>query len=334
MTMKGLAEQTMSKDANIQTELTATMLDDLQKNDRRKVKDNNGHDYAELMTLVHDVKKTNNLQYMGSTDVKIKINSLNEFEIVHQDLNEEEKFDQKQMAVALEDNDNILADPMTKNRRVVETTNKAPDFTTTNITNDIRADLGLIVEYADQPLLPLYKACAPLTDIIHNISFYIQIALDGTSEQPPDGLTIDESASIRLYTMEWESPHKSLYEMLNYTLKTADRKDLRPYFKYLKLFLTALVKLPCVPQLTIWRGVTKDLSAEFPPGTSVTWWGFSSCTTALSVLENNMYLGTTGNRTLFSVEAINGRIIRGHSYFNTEEEILLLPGTHMVVLFI
>ncbi|CAF0897257.1 unnamed protein product [Adineta steineri] len=249
----------------------------------------------------------------------------------HRDLNGEEKLDQKQVAVALEDYNNISADPMTKNRRVVEITVKAPDFTTTNITNDIKADLGSIVGYADQPLLPLYKACAPLTDIIHNISFYVQIALDGTSEQPPDGLTIDESAAIRLYTMEWETPHKSLYVMLNHTLKTADRKDLRPYFKYLKLFLTALVKLPSVPQLTVWRGVTKDLSAEFPPGTSVTWWAFSSCTTALSVLENNMYLGSTGNRTLFSVEAINGRIIRGHSYFDTEEEILLLPGTLMVV---
>jgi hypothetical protein len=95
--------------------------------------------------------------------------------------------------------------------------------------------------------------------------------------------------------------------------------------------LTALVKLPCVPPTTVWRGVTKDLSAEFPRDTLVTWWAFSSCTTELTVLENNMYLGTTGERTLFSVEAINGRTIRAHSHFVTEDEILLLPGTHMEV---
>ena len=118
--------------------------------------------------------------------------------------------------------------------------------------------------------------------------------------------------------------------MLNCTLKTGTREDLRPYFKYLKLFLTALVKLPCMPSLTVWRGVTKNLSAEFPPGTLVTWWRFSSCTTSLTVLENNMYLGNKGERTLFSVEAINGRTIRDHSHFITEDEILLLPGTHMV----
>jgi hypothetical protein len=77
--------------------------------------------------------------------------------------------------------------------------------------------------------------------------------------------------------------------------------------------------------------VTKNLSDDFPPGTPVTWWAFSSTTTELTVLENNMYLGNTGSRTLFSVEAINGRTIRAHSHFVTEDEILLFPGTHMIV---
>ena len=119
--------------------------------------------------------------------------------------------------------------------------------------------------------------------------------------------------------------------MLNFTLKKGNRDEVRPYFKYMKLLLTALVKLPCAPPSTVWRGVTKDLSKDFPPGTLVTWWAFSSCTVELRVLESNIYLGTTGNRTLFSVEAINGRIISGHSHFVTEDEILLLPGTFMIV---
>ena len=199
------------------------------------------------------------------------------------------------------------------------------------LVNHDTTDFGPIIEYADEPLLPLFKACAPLVDIIHNISFYVGMALQETPEEPPDGLTIDESAAIRLYTIEWERPHRSLYSMLNYTLKNDDREHLRPYFKYMKLFITALVKLPCVPPLTVWRGVTKDLSQGFPPGTSVTWWAFSSATTELNVLENNMYLGNTGDRTLFSVEAINGRIVRAHSHFVTEDEILLLPGTRMIV---
>lgn len=324
-------KQTMSKDVNVQTELTAIMIDDLEKNDRQKVKNNNDYDQNELMALTHDDNETNYQQYVRSTDMRINSSLLHELEIVRLDLDEEEKRVQKQMEIALEDSDNLSANPMAKNRRVIDITIKASVFTAISVTNDIIADLGPIVGYAAEPLLPLYKACNPLTSIVHNISLYVQKALDETSEQPPDGLTIDESAAIRLYTMEWESPHPSLYGILNHILKTADRKDLRPFFKYLKLLLTGLVKLPCVPPATIWRGVTKDLSAEFPAGTSVTWWSFSSCTTTLNVLENNMYLGTTGNRTLFSVESLNGRTIRAHSHFDTEDEILLLPGTRMVV---
>ncbi|CAF3797176.1 unnamed protein product, partial [Rotaria sp. Silwood1] len=195
----------------------------------------------------------------------------------------------------------------------------------------IHDTLDPVIGYAAEPLLSLHEACVPLSDILFNLSFYIELALSETSQEPPDGLTVDESAAIRLYTIEWEKPHRSLYSMLNYTLKTAPREELRPYFKYMKLFLTGLVKLPCVPPLTVWRGVAKDLSSEFPPGTLVTWWAFSSCTCALPVLENNMYLGSEGERTLFSVEAINGRTVQAHSHFVTEDEILLLPGTRMEV---
>ena len=67
------------------------------------------------------------------------------------------------------------------------------------------------------------------------------------------------------------------------------------------------------------------------PSYATAWWSFSSCTTTLKVLENNMYLGNTSNRTIFSVEAINGRTIHAHSHFNVDDEILLLPGTRMVV---
>jgi hypothetical protein len=219
---------------------------------------------------------------------------------------------------------------MTRNCRAVEVITVGQNLTTTDVNIDTETDLGPIVGYAKEPLLPLVKACAPLASIIHNLWFYVQLALHETPEEPSNGLTIDESASIRLYTIEWQRPHRSLYSMLNDTLKTVDRNDLRPYFKYLKLFLTALAKLPCIPSQTVWRGVTEDLRMDFPPGNLVTWWAFSSCTRTMAVLDD-MYLGHRGPRTLFSVEAINGRTISAHSHFVNEDEILLLPGTHMVV---
>ena len=201
-------------------------------------------------------------------------------------MNEEEINDQKQVLIAAEDSGITPNDSITKNHPVVEDTAAEPNATTTNIINGIKADHGPIVGYAEEPLLPLQAACAPLTDILHNLSFYIQMALNETPPEPSDGLTVDESAAIRLYTIHWEEPHQSLSSMLNDALKSDDRENLRPYYKYLKLLLTALLKLPCVPPITVWRGVTKDVSAENPPGTPMTWWEFSSCTTDLSVLQN------------------------------------------------
>ena len=102
--------------------------------------------------------------------------------------------------------------------------------------------------------------------------------------------------------MEWDGtddePRASLYAHLNRTLKLIDRTKLRPWFRYLKLFLTALAKLPCAPRQTVWRGVRKIIVLIIHPGAEVTWWAFSSCTTSLSVLESDLYLGNVGTRTL------------------------------------
>ena len=239
--------------------------------------------------------------------------------------------DRKQETVEMKSVSGTNVNSMTKNQRLVDTVIMEQNPQHANTTNNVEVDLGPVVGYAAEPLLPLAEACAPLIDIIQDLLVYVQMALEETPQEPPDGLTINESAAIRLYTIEWSGSHRSLYSMLNRTLKKDSRENLRPYFKYMKLFLTALAKLPCVPPLTVWRGVTKNTSAEFPPSTSVTWWPFSSCTTELTVLENNMYLSGTGNRTLFSVEAINARTVRAHSHFVTEDEVILLLGTHMIV---
>ena len=222
-------------------------------------------------------------------------------------------------------------DPMTRNPRIVDMNTLQENRTTTDITINIQSELDSIIAYAEVPLLPLVKACAPLFSAVHDLSAYVQQALHETPEQPPNGLTVDESAAIRLYTREWKRPHHSLYLMVNHTLRMTDRQQLQPYLRYLKLLLTALVKLPCLPSQTVWRGIPRDVSADYLKGTRVTWWAFSSCTTDMAVVQNNLFLGNAGSRTLFSVEVINGRAIRAHSHHQDEEEILLLPGTHMIV---
>ncbi|CAF0742866.1 unnamed protein product [Adineta steineri] len=203
-----------------------------------------------------------------------------------------------------------------------------------NIGDDPSKVLEPIWGYAHLPLVPLEEACKSLHNIISRLEPHIWVALEN-SKNPSDNLTQDESAAIYLYTMEWDSsdvkPIGSLYRHLNHALKQTDRSNLKPWFKYLKLLLTALAKIPISHHSVIWRGVHRDYSAVYIPGTRVTWWPFSSCTTSLNVLESDLYLGNVGKRTLFSIEPLNGRTIRAHSRFKTEDEIILLPGTYLEV---
>ena len=168
--------------------------------------------------------------------------------------------------------------------------------------SDVSLALDPIFDYAQEPLISLIEACAPLTGIVDNILSYASIALEKTPKDAHGILTYDESASIRLYTMESDNEQISLYRVLNRTLTMPKRENLRPWFKYLKLFLTALTKLPCIPPQTVWRGVRRDVCAEFTKGARVTWWAFASTTKSLPVLESDLYLGTVGDRTLFSIE--------------------------------
>ena len=87
-------------------------------------------------------------------------------------------------------------------------------------------------------------------------------------------------------TMEWEPKDKSFYVILNNTLQAANRNLLKPWFLYLRLIMTALAKIPSnIEHFHVYRGVKLDLRAQYAKGSTITWWGFSSCTTSLEVFE-------------------------------------------------
>ena len=58
-----------------------------------------------------------------------------------------------------------------------------------------------------------------------------------------------------------------------------------------------------------------------------TWWRFSSCTTNGEVLENPLFLGQAGERTLFSIDCKTGVSIQHLSAYKTEAEILMRAGS-------
>ena len=143
---------------------------------------------------------------------------------------------------------------------------------------------------------------------------------------PADPLTLDQIAAIHLYTQP-----TPIYKILNALLRNCDRNALKPAFPYLKLFLTALYSLTPVPSVTVYRGIKKDLSAMFRVGTEHRWWAFSSTAKKINVLENPEFLGTTGSRTMLHITATTTYDISSYSSFENEKELILPPGSKLVV---
>ena len=137
-------------------------------------------------------------------------------------------------------------------------------------------------------------------------------------------LSVDEIASIQLYTQE--SP---FYRVLNENLRNQNRSILTPFLPYIKLFLSALYKLPVVSSIHLYRGVKKNLASDYPkPCPEKIWWAFSSCTKHLSVLQD--FVSHSGNSTIFTIIASHAYDISTFSAM-AEAEYLLPPNTVLSV---
>ena len=185
--------------------------------------------------------------------------------------------------------------------------------------------------YADKPLVSLNQAVQWLTGEIPDITEYALEAQKKCFNSPQDGLTIDESASIILYTQQWDKSENSLYRSLNKVLRDANRAPIVKYFAYMKLLITALCKLPSSPG-KFYRGVKFDLWKQFTVGQTVTWWAFSSCTSDPQVLESDSFLGKSGERTQFDIDCYSAKGIRKYSFFEKESEFLLMAATQFKVI--
>ncbi|CAF4393245.1 unnamed protein product [Rotaria sp. Silwood2] len=184
--------------------------------------------------------------------------------------------------------------------------------------------LAPIEGYENMPLVSIEDAVKPLVSIVPRVERNVYIVKQNC-KNPADGLTTDESASIMLYTYESMPHENSLYVILNEALRSEERQKLIPWFSYLRLVLAALLRLPSDRHF-VTRGLRKDLRAEYPEGSTFIWWGFSSCTLSVKVLESEMFFGKTGTRTLFQIDCHTGKNIKNHSFLSKEDEILLLPG--------
>jgi hypothetical protein len=195
----------------------------------------------------------------------------------------------------------------------------------TDCSEELHQFLSPIWGYDSVPLVSLEEAVQPLVLFLPAVQSHVYSAKQNCTD-PADGLTQDESAAIMLYTMSWEPLDRCLYHALNTTLRSADRQQLKPWFPYLKLLLTAIARLPTTASRIIYRGIKLDLSSNYSVHDTIVWWSFTSCTVSINVLKSELFLGKTGGRTMFAIETDSGIDIRKHSFFKIEDEVLLLPA--------
>jgi hypothetical protein len=184
--------------------------------------------------------------------------------------------------------------------------------------------------YEQMPLVTLEEAIEPLLSIVPDVKRMLCIIKENCQEIKDD-LTMNESASIRLYSMEWEPREHSLNLILNRTLRDENREKLKPWFLYLKLFMKSLSKLPSI-HCYVYRGIQMDLSTEYPQGKTFIWWGFSLCTQSIERFEDEQDLNKSDQRTRFKIECKSGKDIRNHSFHKTNDEILLLSSQRYKVI--
>ena len=198
-----------------------------------------------------------------------------------------------------------------------------------DIVGEPRRMLAPIMGFEKMPLVSLEAAVEPLIAYVSDVK-RMAWTVKQNCAVPADGLTTDQSASIMLYTLEWTPREHSFYIIFNKALRAEDRTKLKPWFSYLKLLVTSLSKLPSTVG-TFYRGIKQDLHGIYPEGSNFVWWGFSSCTASLKVLQSEPFLGTTGSRTMFHIKCHSGKDIRRHSFYSTENEVLLLAGRQFQV---
>merc|ERR1712166_785218 len=129
--------------------------------------------------------------------------------------------------------------------------------------------------------------------------------------------------AILLYT------GNAIYGKLNKALRDENRAGVKKFFKYLRVLLEAFDYLP-KQNRKLWRGISVDLYDQYKVGDTITWWSVSS-TTSDQQVARNFCGGCRGKCTLVTVEAKTACDISALSFYSSEKESLLAPGTQLKV---
>ncbi|UJR32292.1 hypothetical protein I4U23_019756 [Adineta vaga] len=169
--------------------------------------------------------------------------------------------------------------------------------------------MALVIDgYDEIPLVTLKKAIEPLKFHVFQLDDMMQLVQDNC-QQSIDNLSIDESSSIMLYTIEWITKETSFCYIFNQKLNS---NNIQPWYLYLKLFNTSLLKISPTSSGIFYHGMKFDLEQEYSNNQIFFWHEFFSCLPSIDRLDQE--------EKCFGRD---GRNITKHSFYPTKREILI-----------
>ncbi|CAF2831164.1 unnamed protein product [Rotaria sp. Silwood2] len=189
--------------------------------------------------------------------------------------------------------------------------------------------LKLIDGYLNEPLVSLEEALQPFHGRIDQLAYYIKEAKSKCHYPSEHNLTRDESAAIYIYTMKWDN--KCLYDHLQEAWSFEDKSQMKPWFKYLKLFKSACDKLPNVKK-EIWQGTPFDerLIEKLSSKSLSLYSSMTSCLLWPNEIDDYLRKNDNAKIILISYEFVNGKSIAGYSA-NSWDEVIVSPGVKLGV---
>ena len=192
--------------------------------------------------------------------------------------------------------------------------------------------LPLIDDYQRITLVPLDEALQPLSDFIPYLKSMVASVQKKQSSMAVDPLSIDESASIMLYTLEWTPAENSFYYVMNEALQSSDHYCLTPWFPYLKLLHIALTKLPPMSIRILYRAMRGVVDESYEVGERFNWDGYVSCTLGMECLgRDELNFAEKDARMLFIIHTNQGKDVTPYSLYRATNEIILPPDQHYQV---
>jgi hypothetical protein len=188
----------------------------------------------------------------------------------------------------------------------------------------IDKDFAAIADLKNQPDSSLDSALKSVSSYVDQMDHYVKKAKKYRHFPSEHDLTEDESVAIYLYANDWGD--QSLHRVLNQILQSDDRTKVTPWLGFLKIFNTALKKLPNVKD-TIWRGLPIDTAVKLKENEQLILCSVTSCSLSADVIKCCL----NSSSVLCSIDPLCGKDVCRYTPHVNDQEVLLRPGTRLRV---